>query len=128
MPGYLQRMKNLELVFKLPRYLVLCFLFILFPLERYVHEIEKDVLAKHVLSKFGVVESDDVLPFTDEEALFERMDLSPHPKPIFVKFFVKSCTVCHRLKKVSLFLALSLLFSHARLVFSTLCHSHERDG
>ncbi len=35
-----------------------------------------------------------------QDDFYDRMDLVPAPRPIFVKFFEESCTHCQKMKKV----------------------------
>ena len=52
-------------------------------------------------NKYLTYDVEDVLEFESEHALYERMDNSDNPKPIFVKFFERWCEHCKRLKEVA---------------------------
>ena len=55
-------------------------------------------LSNHIRHKFLPTDEKDVLPFEDENALFERLD-KDGAKPIIMKFWESWCTHCKHLKR-----------------------------
>ncbi len=75
-------------------------------IEKYSLAVNAKTIAKYIRGKAAAHDFADVLPFTNEDAFYERMDLSEEPKPILVKFFETWCQHCKRAKIVCLMTAL----------------------
>jgi len=70
--------------------------------EKYSHEVTADKILEHLDHKFLEYDPRDVQQFTNEEDLFDRMDMAANPKPILIKFYEEWCAVCSQLKPVQL--------------------------
>ena len=74
------------------------YLFII--LEKYIHSVNEESIVKHLRSLYYKTKmASKVLSFKDEDDLYERIDLPEVSKPVFVKFYIDTCTHCKALKQ-----------------------------